>query len=384
MNILMLTPYPPVLDMHGGGVRMFHNIRILSRRHRVRVISFILKEEERELLEPVRQICESVTAIRKDPDYRRHWLSLQPFLHREFSAPEMYRAVDDAFRSQPVDVLQCEYLHMAQFRRPGTFSILTAHETMSKNSRDAISSQSSPLLQVGLFYNWMQLLRYEVLETRKFDRVVTMTTEDAAYLRSYSRNLNVRSIPIGVDLERFSPLPENPAQPLEVLFVGNYRHTPNVEALLFLVRHVVPHFPGIRFLFPGSYAPPVVDAGTNVFFPGFVLEIQNVYRRPNTIVMAPLFSGTGQRVKLLEAFAMACPVITTPIGAKGFPIRHGEEALIADSADEFIKALSDLSTSLERRRHIGESGRRMVSDHFGWDRIAEELLGIVEEAAVSN
>jgi glycosyltransferase involved in cell wall biosynthesis len=384
MNILMLTPYPPVLDMHGGGVRMYHNIRILSRRHHVRVITFILKEEERDLLIPVRHICESVIAIPKNPDFGRHWLSVQPFLYREFSAPEMYRAVDDAFRSRHVDVLQCEYLHMAQFRRPGTFSILTAHEAMSKNSRDSIFAESSPILRAGLFYNWMQMLRYEVLETRKFDRVVTMTRDDAAYLRSYSRNLNVRSIPIGVDLERFSPLPEQFDQPLEVLFVGNYRHVPNVEAALFLIRNVAPRFPAIRFLFPGSYAPPDINSGSNVSFPGFVPEIQSVYRRPNTIVMAPLFSGTGQRVKLLEAFAMGCPVITTPIGAMGFPVRDGREALIASSPDEFVNALGDLSGSLERRRQIGEHGRRMVSENFDWERIAEDLLGIVEEAAVSN
>jgi len=384
MNILMLTPYPPVLDMHGGGVRMYHNIRILSRRHHVRVISFILTEDERELLEPVRNICESVTAIRKSPDFGRHWLSLQPFLYREFNSPEMERAIDDAFRSQHIDVIQCEYLHMARFRRPGTFSILTAHEAMSKNSRDAISADSGPIVRAGLFYNWMQMLRYEVLETRRFDRVVTMTAEDAAYLRSYSRNLNVRSIPIGVDLERFSPLPERIDEPLEVLFVGNYRHTPNIEAALFLILNVAPHFPRIRFSFPGSYAPPAVSAGPNVFFPGFVSEIQSVYRRPNTIVMAPLFSGTGQRVKLLEAFAMGCPVVTTPIGARGFPVRHGIDVLLANSADEFVAALSELSISPERRKQIGENGRRMVTGTFGWDRIAEELLGIVEEAAVSN
>ena len=99
MNVLMLTAYPPVLDMHGGGVRMYHNIRILSARHRVRVISFVESEEERERLDSVREICESVTAIQRVPDYRPHWLSTEPFLIREFSTPSMHAAVDAAFRS---------------------------------------------------------------------------------------------------------------------------------------------------------------------------------------------------------------------------------------------------------------------------------------------
>jgi glycosyltransferase involved in cell wall biosynthesis len=384
MNVLMLTAYPPVLDMHGGGVRMFHNIRILSQKHRVRVISFVESDADRERLKAVGEICESVTAIRRVPDFRPHWISLQPFMVYAFNTPEMHRAIDDAFRSERVDVLQCEYLQMAQFRRRGTFSILTAHEAISKNFRGEISSEPQPLRKVRLFYHWMQMLRYEVKETRNFDRVVTMTTEDAAYLRSYSRNADIRTIPIGVDLERFSPHADNGNGPVEVLFVGNFRHSPNVEAVDFLVRHIAPLFPEIRFVFPGADAPQEWNAGPNVSFVGFVPDIRELYRRPNTIVMAPLFSGTGQRVKLLEAFAMGCPVVTTTIGAAGFPIQHGREALLANSVGEFSQALGTLASSVDCRRRLGDAGRRMIVDNFGWDRLAGGLLGVVEEAGISN
>ena len=384
MNVLMLTAYPPVLNMHGGGVRMYHNIRILSQKHRVRVISFIESEQDRERLKSVREVCESVTAIRRAPDFRPHWLSVKPFLYREFNTPEMYRAVDDAFRADHVDVLQCEYLHMAQFRRRGTFSILTAAEAMSKNAWEDYSKQESPLKKVQLFYRWMQMLRYEVLETRKFDRVITMTREDAAHLRSYSPGANIRPIPIGVDIEHFTPLPEAPHQPIEVLFVGNFRHSPNVEAAAFMIRQIAPNFPDVRFVFPGPNIPAELTGAPNVVFPGFVPDIRDVYSRPNTIVMAPLFSGTGQRVKMLEAFAMGCPVVTTRLGATGFPVRHGEEALLADTALEFSDALRILMDSMDFRRELGERGRRMVSEKFDWNRLAEDFLGVVEEAAVSN
>jgi len=384
MNVLVLTAYPPVLDMHGGGVRMYHNIRILSQKHRVRVISFIESEEDRERLLSVREICESVTAIRRRPDFQPHWLSLLPFLVRAFCTPEMHRAVDDAFNRECVDVLQCEYLQMAQYRRPGTFSILTAHEAISRNLKETISAEPAPALKVRAFYHWMQMLRYEAMEVRKFDRVVTMTDEDAYYLRSYARTANIRSIPIGVDLDRFQPLDENTNRPLEVLFVGNFRHAPNVEAVSFLVEHIAPLFPQIRFIFPGFYAPPELRAESNVVFPGYVSNIRDVYCRPNTIVMAPLFSGTGQRVKLLEAFAMGCPVITTKAGAAGFPIRHGEDVILANSPVEFSDALRTLSSSLDYRRRLGESGRRMAVKHFGWDSLAVRFCGVVEEAVVSN
>jgi len=384
MNVLMLTAYPPVLDMHGGGVRMYHNIRILSARHRVRVISFVESEEERERLNSVREICESVTAIQRVPDYRPHWLSTEPFLIREFSTPSMHAAVDAAFRSDRVDVLQCEYLQMAQFRRPGTFSVLTAIEAVSKNAWEDFSVQVDPVMKLRLFYRWMQMLHYEIPVTRKFDRVVTMTPEDAAYLSSYSPTANIRPISIGVDSQYFQPLPEAFDRPLEVLFVGNFRHTPNVEAVSFLIRHIAPRFPEVRFIFPGKHVPPELVGGTNVWFPGYVPEIRTLYSRPNTIVLAPLFSGTGQRVKLLEAFSMGCPVITTRVGAMGFPIRSGSEAILANTPDEFISALQQLIDSVEFRRTLGVKARRMIEEKFGWPTLAEEFLGVIEEATVSR
>jgi glycosyltransferase involved in cell wall biosynthesis len=115
-----------------------------------------------------------------------------------------------------------------------------------------------------------------------------------------------------------------------------------------------------------------------------VPDIREVYSRPNTIVMAPLFSWTGQRVKMLEAFAMGCPVVTTRVGVLGFPVRNGQEVILADTPHEFSSALRTLMNSIDLRQQLGERGRRMVTENFGWNRLAEDFLGVVEEAAVSN
>jgi glycosyltransferase involved in cell wall biosynthesis len=364
--------------MHGGGVRMFHNIRVLAKHHSVDVISFVENDDEQDLLKSVEPICNSITAVRRVPDFSPHWLSLDPFLVREFSTPEMDEAVDRTFRKKRIDVLQCEYLQMAQYRRRSAFSVLTIHETLSANAWAAFRAEADPPIKLKLFYRWMQMLRYEVIATRRFDRVVTMTDHDARYLRSYSPSAEIQNIPIGVDTQEFIPHPLQSERPFEVLFVGNFRHTPNAEAARFLVNDVAPAFPKIRFLLPGNNVPSDLQRVPNVVLPGYAADTRVLYRRPNTIVAAPLFSGTGQRVKLLEAFGMACPVITTSVGALGFPIQNGREALIANNAQEFREALDKLVASEDLRISLGLAARDMIVREFDWAEIGNRLLKLVE------
>ena len=381
MNILFVTAYPPVLHRHGGGVRMYHNIRLLSEKHSVHVLSFVWTSEEMDLLSSVRPICESVEGIQRVPDFGRHWLSVKPFLVREFGSPEMHRRVDAMLRSKKFDVLQCEYLQMAQFRRRRVFSLLTAHDVQTQGAWEAFEAESDPLTKAKLFYRWMQILRYEMTEIQKFDQVVTMTPEDAAYLKSYAPGANVRSIPIGIDAQEFSPIEPGPSEAVSVLFMGNFFHLPNVEAARFLVREIAPRFPGVRFRIAGSPILEGPQGGPNVELTGHVPDTRTLYHSPNTIVMAPLFYGTGQRVKLLEAFSMACPVVTTRVGAMGFPVDAGVNMLIAQNADEFAAALRRLVAEPGLRRRLGDNARAMILDRFDWPRIGKEYRDVVEAAA---
>jgi glycosyltransferase involved in cell wall biosynthesis len=384
MNILIVTAYPPVLHRHGGGVRMYHNIRILAEKHNVHVLSFMNIDEHEDILKPIMPFCRSVRGIRRIPDFRPHWLSIKPFMVREFSTPEMHQAVDSMVRDNNIDVLQCEYLQMAQFRRKSVFSILTAHEAQSRNAYEAFETEGEPLQKLKLFYRWMQMLRYEVTEIRKFDRVVTMTPEDANYLSSYAPEVVFRPIPIGIDAAEFEP-PQSPSEaPMVALFVGNFLHPPNVEAARFLVNNVAPHVSMLKFVIIGSPIPEGLKPGANVDLRGYVPDTRPFYQGANTIVVTPLFSGSGQRVKLLEAFSMASPVVTTSIGAVGFPIESGVQAVVAETAQEFIAALRRLVQDHPLRKRLGHNARNMILEKFTWQRISKDFFDVVSEAAVSH
>jgi polysaccharide biosynthesis protein PslH len=384
MNILFLAAYPPVLHRHGGGVRMYHNIRLLSEKHSVHVLSFVGSDDEMDLLASVKGICDSVRGIRRIPDFRPHWLSVKPFLVREFSTPAMREAVDTLLHQKKINVLQCEYLQMAQFRRRTVFSILTAHEALSRNCWVAFESEPDPVKKLQLFYRWMQILCYEVTQVRKFNRVVTMTPEDAAYLKSYAPDASIRAVPIGIDAEEYRPPAEQAPRPPSVLFMGNFFHSPNVEAARFLAGEIAPRFPDVKFCIAGSPILEETHAGSNVELAGHVQDTRTLYHGANTIVMAPLFSGTGQRVKLLEAFSMACPVVTTRVGAMGFPAESGVNVMLAETPDEFAACLRRLIADPALRRRLGDNARAMILDRFSWPRIGKEYLDVVAEAPVSR
>jgi glycosyltransferase involved in cell wall biosynthesis len=380
MNILVATPYPPVLHQHGGGVRMFHNIRLLGETHSVHVLAFVEGQEERQLLKSLEAVCASVTAIDRVSDLSAHWFSLQPFMVREFGTPAMHQAVDETVRAKKIDVIQCEYLQMAQYRRRGVFSILTIHEVYSKNAYRTFLDTAEPWEKVRMFSRWMSMLNYEVAMCNAFDRVVTMTADDAGFLRSYARRANIRAIPIGIDLNEFRPASDASNDcPVQVVFVGNYRHPPNVEAAEFLLTEIAPHFPDIEFVVAGSHLPETFQPQTNVTFPGYVADTRQLFHPPNTLFVAPLFSGTGQRVKLLEAFAMRAPVVTTPLGAAGFPVTHGEHVMLAQTGAEFRAAISALVSSPDLRHGLAREARQMIERGFSWTAIGEQFLEIVKD-----
>ncbi len=358
---------------------MFHNIRILAQQHSVHLLSFLENEEEREGFRAIEGFCESVGIVKRVPDFGPHWFSLAPFMAWEFRTPAMHKAVDDAIGMHKINALQCEYLQMAQYKRAGIFSILTIHETYSSNAYHTFQRTIDPIEKLRMFSRWMSMLNYEISMCNGFDRVVTMTDENAAYLRSYARRENIRAIPIGIDAEEFQPqMDAEPEHPIQIVFVGNFRHTPNVEAAEFLVEEIAPFFPQIEFVIAGPYHPSTMRKPLNAVFPGYIADTRRLLHSPNAIVAAPLFSGTGQRVKLLEAFAMGVPVVTTSLGAAGFPVVNRKHAVIANNATEFRAAVAELVTSPELRSRLGREARQMIMEHFTWETIGAQFLDLVD------
>jgi glycosyltransferase involved in cell wall biosynthesis len=192
----------------------------------------------------------------------------------------------------------------------------------------------------------------------------------------------------GVDLARFSGEPERPGQRL--LFIGSFRHFPNVAAYLFFTVRIWPllrdKFPELTLTvvcgpdhlqywraFTASPEPPP-DARIHML--GFVADVRPLYAEAN-LVIVPTTVSAGTNVKVLEAMAMRRAVVSTSSGCAGLGLLHGHSVWVADTAEAFAAGVATLIADPERREQMARAAYGHAARNFDWQAIGEtqrELL----------
>ena len=389
LDILVLTAYPPALGLHGGGLRMYYNVKFLASRHRVTLISFIEHERERELLEKLEPLGVEVRAVPRRPAPVRHLWIPRPAEHYEFAGTAMSAEVRRALQSRRFDVIQAEYLQMAQHvpREASRRTVLTLHEVQYANAARAFEKAGNPWTRGRRWYDWMVQLNYEVRSCSRFDAVVCMTGEDARLLAEFVPASRLRTIPIGVDSRFFQAGPAAASAPPQkkLLFVGNYRHPPNRESVYAMAERVLPAVlrqdPEAEFWVVGGNTEMLdrerLGRQPRVRLQGYVQDLRAVYGQC-AVFAAPILSGNGMRVKLLEALSMGMAVVTTPLGAQGFRVRHAEELMIAGSPEAFAAATVELLQDSRRRAELGSRARELIRERYDWNVIGRQFLDVVE------
>jgi glycosyltransferase involved in cell wall biosynthesis len=389
LNILFLTAHLPVLDLHGGGTRMFHNLRALSQQHQLSLISFIESEAEEEHLPKLKDLGIRVRTLLRRPSPAHHLFVPKPREHDEYYSQELTGLIQEMLTRQKFDVIQAEFVQMGQ-HVPGSLpvlKILTEHEIQFLNYRAAFKAETSPLWKAKKFYDWMVQLKYEIEICRRFDWVVCMTDEDMSSLNGFVPIHRLKRIPIGVDSEYFRPRAGvlRKSDLPRLLFVGNYRHPPNREAVSHFAMEILPRIhkviPHVQFCVVGANAD-LLDRRTLSRIPqvkvvGYVKDVRDHYQEADVFV-APILSGNGMRVKLLEAFSMGMAVVASPLANFGFCTKNEEHLLLSDSPDEFAAQTVRLLKDPSLCQRLGANARIAIKTHYDWEIIKTQFLELVE------
>ena len=361
-SIAVLTPYFPYPLSHGGAVRMFNLLRETAREFDV--ILYAFTEGPVDELEPVLEFCSRVYLVEK-PRYREpRWSTIAPPEVGEYFSPAMLAL----WRAREADVAQVEYTYLASYGG----DVLVEHDV----TFDLYAQIRARRKTFSAWWDWWRWHRFEIDAVRRFRSVVVMSEKDRALLGVGTVIEN------GVDLARFTPQPETPGR--NVLFIGSFRHFPNIVAFRFLTEEILPLAPDVEltvvagpdaWLHWTHYTGELRRQG-NIL--EFVADVRPLYHAANLVVV-PTLESAGTNVKVLEAMAMERAVISTSSGCAGLGATHGVEIWIADTAAEFSAGMEKLLHDPALRAGIAAAGRKLVEQRFDWRPIGLRQRALFRE-----
>ncbi|MHB1389998.1 MAG: glycosyltransferase family 4 protein [Thermoleophilia bacterium] len=289
------------------------------------------------------------------------------------------------------DVAIAEHLfmarHIASLQCP---KVLVEHNVEAR-LQAAIAQTASgirrPLRQAGA--RWTG--RYERRMLRRMQGVIAVSEEDAVLLRrQVPAGIPVAVVDNGVRCDQFSDLAgekisDSRMTSLQMLFIGLMSYPPNIEAADWFAVEVMPlvlrRAPEAGFNIVGGGAPPRVLAlgdRNGVRVHGYVTDVRSHYRQ-NSLMVAPLLTGGGSRLKLLEAFAAGMPVVSTSKGAEGLRVKDGRHLLLADTAADFAAAILRLHGDHDLYLELSHNARSLAEESYDWS-----VLGLRLDVALTD
>ncbi len=405
LRILFVTPYVP----SPLRVRPYNLIKHLSAAgHRVTVMAVCTSHDEYADATTLAPLCERVETVRV-PLGRSLWnclrglgsgLPLQAlYSYSPVMAHRLALELDgrQAPRRDPYDVLHVEHLRGVLFglHVTGLPRVYDAVDCISRLFEKVARMGATPVSRWRAAIDLQRTRRFEAELLGRFDHILTSSAADRDALTQLARRSAESSadavahaitvLPNGVDGQYFAPR-DAPRAPATLVFAGRMGYHANVAAVLYFVREVLPLIwaqrPDVQLLVVGKHPARDVTAlarryGPRVRVTGYVPDMRPYIGRA-TVAVNPLLYAVGIQNKVLEAMAMATPVVTTPAGMTSLQARDGDELLVARDRREFARQVLRLLSDPALRQRLGDAGRRYVETQHDWTRVVSQLQHIYE------
>ena len=384
-ELLFLTqriPYPPT---KGDKIRSWHILKHLAAQHRVHLGCFIDDPHDHQYETFLRDVCASVHCEPLSPPLARlrslsALVRREPLTLRYFSSPALQDWVDQLVECNPIEHVFVFCSAMA----PYALQINSAVRVLDMVDVDSqkwlqYAAASGRLRRAIYAREAKELLRFERRMAQLFHCSLFVSEAEAALFRDLAPESAARVFAVsnGVDVDFFSPDRDysNPYPSLarKLVFTGAMDYRPNIEAVSWFVDAVLPELGEIEFWIVGANPTSTVRRlakrpGVNVT--GRVADVRPYLRYADAVV-APLLTARGIQNKILEAMAMAKPVIATPQAKEGIDAVDGEELLVASDPAGFESAVRIVLSGAGRR--FGERARIKVVAQYSWSRSFEAI-----------
>ena len=369
MQILVIDHYYPEFDRHSGSLRFFQMLGMLASRHEVTLSCFEIPEHIHRIGQAEVQryrdalLKIGVRVAELDPLQVMRRLRFDAVLFEFYDSAFKY--LNDARLLQWPAVTVVDSVDVA-------FHRLFAKARVTGSDRDLRYAE--------------EVKREEMEAYRKADHVITVTEQDRAILLAEEPALSVGVVP---NIHAIHSLDdETPRKPDSLVFVGGFRFDPNVDAMLYFCREVMPliwrRVPTATLRIVGDSPPDAVRdlACDRIEVTGRVPDVYP-HLRSSRVSVAPLRYGGGMKGKIGEAMAAGLPVVTTTAGIEGFGLTPGQHVLVADTAEGLASAVASLLTDPAAYEAIRRAGWKFIADRFAPEAVERKLLGFLGDAATA-
>lgn len=398
MKILFLSrwfPYPPA---NGSKIRILNILRQLAPAHDVTLLAFGESTDQIDDV-TVRALEAYCSRIRVVP-YRRFqpisrkarlgFFSPQPRSLVDTYSPKMMAAVREACDRRPYDLIIASELAMIPYALMGK-GIPAFLEDLELSIFIDATRGGRPLRQrLRALLTWLKLSAYVRRVLPRFAACTVVSELEQEHLRAIAPTYRAVSvIPNAVDLRDYAET-FGPARPRSLVHAGALSYSANYDAVRFFLTETYPAVaravPQLTFRITGATAGidlAALPRHPGVEFTGHVPDVRPLVAESWASVV-PLRVGGGTRLKILEAMALGTPVVATSKGAEGLAVSHGDNILLADSAQEFADTVVALLQSPRLRAHLADEGRRLVETRYDWRVVGQDLLLLLEQMAARS
>jgi len=388
MKILQLCNKPPLPAVDGGCIAM-NNITqgLLDAGHEVKIISIAthkhpFKENtydpnylrktrfEAVYVETKVNIVDAFSSLVTSDNY-----NISRFFSTDFD-----RTLMNILKMEKFDIIHLESLFMTPYigsirRFSKAKVILRSHNLEYMIWQRSAESTGNRAKRVYLNYLAKQLKQYEVNVIDQVDGIAAISKSDAEKYAAFGCEKPLETIPFGIDVADYRPTDLSLMNRNSIFHLGAMDWKPNVEGVMWFAEKVFPKLKEVNLHLAGRKMPKWFSESidSSIHNHGEVIDALT-FMDQFPIMIVPLFSAGGMRVKIIEGMAMKKAVISTSVGAEGINVTDGENILIANSKEEFIKVINKVNKDKALLHRIQENGRKLVELEYNNSILTERLV----------
>ncbi len=304
-----------------------------------------------------------------------------------FHSPDLERVLTALLKKSVFDLILFESLFTAPYLKTvrlysDGLAILRAHNVEHRIWQ--FLADETPQFTRKKYLNWLaeKLEKYEVSVLSDFDGIVGISEEDLTNFRELGCELPMQLVPFGLDNQEW---PEDSSGPANHVFhLGAMDWRPNQQGVRWFVNRVWPlirqRIPNASLRLAGRNFSSSWDAPENMGIQ-VLGEIADAWdmMSDSGIMVIPLMSGSGMRIKAIEALAAGRPIVSTPLGVEGIPAEDGKHLMIASTPERFAACVIELLEQHELASKIGSEGRRWAKEHYENDKLISSMVSTFQE-----